>query len=264
MLVLVLPLGIAREFVILSEVYFPTTHWSLLAQATLSGETAGKQALEDLFRRYWSPIQQFIRGRGYNETEAEDLTQDFVVHLLEHSTLKKADRLRGRFRSFLLGALSRFLADEYDRRHAAKRGSGVAPISLEEEPALPVASEPAEILFDREWALVILENSLRALRKEFESGDASRRFAVLGRFLPGSLDVPTYEEASAQLGLTLPALKSELHRLRLRFKTLVRQEIAATVSAPHEIDEEMNYLQQILIAKDNDLTVSQKPPPPVS
>ena len=123
--------------------YFPTTHWSLLAQATLGGETAGRQALEDLFRRYWSPLQQFIRARGYNVTEAEDLTQDFVLHLLEHSTIKRADRLRGRFRSFLLGALVRFLADEYDRRHARKRGSGMAHISLEEEPALPMPSEPA-------------------------------------------------------------------------------------------------------------------------
>jgi RNA polymerase sigma-70 factor (ECF subfamily) len=236
----------------------------LLAQATLSGESAGRKALEDLFRRYWSPLQQFIRGRGYNETEAEDLTQDFLLHLLEHSTLKRADRLRGRFRSFLLGALGRFLSDEYDRRHAVKRGSGMAPISLEEEPGLATSSEPDEILFDREWALVILENSLRALREEFESGDNAKRFAVLGRFLPGSVDVPSYEEAAAELGLTLPALKSELHRLRLRFKTLVRQEVASTVSAPHEIDEEMNYLQQVLIAKGNDLNVSQKPPPAVS
>ena len=246
------------------HMYFPTTHWSLLAQATLSGETAGRQALEVLFRRYWSPIQQFIRGRGYNETEAEDLTQDFVVHLLEHSTLKRADRLRGRFRSFLLGALVRFLADEYDRRHARKRGSGVAHIGLEDEPALAVSSEPAEILFDREWALVILENGLHALRQEFETANDPIRFAVLGRFLPGSLDVPTYEEAAAQLGLTLPALKSELHRLRHRFKMLVRQEVASTVSAPHEIDEEMNYLQQILIDKGNDLNVSPKPPPAIS
>src|SRR5437588_115840 len=154
--------------------YFPTTHWSLLAQATLSGETAGRQALEELFRRYWSPLQQFIRARGYNETEAEDL------------------------------------------------------------------------------------------RQEFEAVNDPKRFAVLGRFLPGSLDVPTYEEAAAQLGLTLPALKSELHRLRHRFRTLVRQEVASTVSAPHEIDEEMSYLQQVLLDKGNDLNFSQKPPPAVS
>jgi RNA polymerase sigma-70 factor (ECF subfamily) len=244
--------------------YFPTTHWSLLAKATLSGETKGRQALEELFRRYWSPIQQFIRARGYNETEAEDLTQDFVVHLLEHSTLKRADRLRGRFRSFLLGALARFLADEYDRRHALKRGSGVTPISLDEEPAVPVSVESSEMLFDREWAMVILENGLCALRQEFESANDPKRFAVLSRFLPGSLDVPSYEEAAAQLGLTLPALKSELHRLRQRFKILVRQEVASTVSAPHEIDEEMNYLQRILIDKGNDFSFSQKPPPAVS
>lgn len=240
--------------------YFPTTHWSLLAQATLGGETAGRQALEDLCRRYWSPLQQFIRVRGRSEAEAQDLTQEFILHLLEHSTLKKADRSRGRFRSFLLGALVRFLGDENDRRHAQKRGSGAVHLSIDEEPALAVSSEPDAILFDREWALVILENGLRALRQEFESGDGPKRFAVLGRFLPGSLEAPTYDEAAAQLGVSLPALKSELHRLRHRFKTLVRQEIASTVSAPHEIDEEMNYLQQVLMDKGNDLNVSQKPP----
>ena len=241
------------------DVYFPTTHWSLLARATLSGETAGRQALEDLCRRYWSPLQRFIRARGYGEAEAQDLTQEFLLHLLEHSTLKRADRLRGRFRSFLLGALVRFLGDEYDRRHAQKRGSGAVHLSLDEEPALATASEPDGILFDREWALVILESGLRALRQEFESGDGARRFAVLSRFLPGSLEPLTYEEAAAQLGLSLPALKSELHRLRQRFKALVRQEVASTVSAPHEIDEEMNYLQQVLMEKSNDLSLSQKP-----
>jgi len=226
----------------------------------LSGETAGRQALEDLCRRYWSPLQRFIRARGYGEAEAQDLTQDFLLHLLEHSTLKKADRLRGRFRSFLLGALVRFLGDDYDRRHAQKRGSGAVHLSLEEEPGLGVSSEPAGILFDREWAIVILENALRAVRQEFESAGDSKRFSVLSRFLPGSLEPLTYDEAAAQLALSLPALKSELHRLRQRFKTLVRQEVASTVSAPHEIDEEMNYLQQVLMDKSNDLSVPQKPP----
>src|SRR5215212_4913074 len=106
--------------------YFPTTHWSLLAKASLSGQMPAREALEELCRRYWSPLRQFIRWRGYTESEADDLTQEFVLHLLKHSTLNKADRLRGRFRSFLLGALTRFLADERDRRQAQKRGRGLA------------------------------------------------------------------------------------------------------------------------------------------
>src|ERR1051326_8844173 len=96
--------------------YFPTTKWNLLADASANGETAASQALEDLCRRYWTPLQRFIRSRGYSEVEANDLTQEFILHLIKHSTLKKADPLRGKFRSFLCGALVRFLADEYDRQ----------------------------------------------------------------------------------------------------------------------------------------------------
>jgi len=239
-------------------VYFPTTHWSLLAQATLTGETAGRQALEELCRRYWSPLHRFIRARGHTQSEAEDLTQEFLLHLLEHSTLKKADRLRGRFRSFLLGALSRFLGDEHDRKQAQKRGGGAAHVSLDDSPEVAGATGPGAVFFDREWALVVLENALRTVQDEWEAGHGEKRFAVLRRFLPGSLEPPSYEEAAAQLGLGLPALKSELHRLRQRFKAVVRQEIAATVSAPHEIDEEMDHLQQVLMDKGNDPVAESK------
>src|SRR5262245_37525296 len=141
--------------------YFPTTQWSLLAQATVSGDPAGREALEDLCRRYWSPLYQFIRARGYSEAEAKDLTQEFLLHLLEHSTLQKADRLRGRFRSFLCGALVRFLWDADDKRRAQKRGGGAAHVELDSAAVEAQATLPEnELLFDREWALVILENAL--------------------------------------------------------------------------------------------------------
>jgi len=245
--------------------YFPTTHWSLLARASLSGESASRQALEELCRRYWSPLHQFIRLRGYRDTEAQDLTQEFILHLLEHSTLQKADRLRGRFRSFLLGALVRFLADEYDRRRAQKRGSGAIHVSLEDaEHGLPAMSDPGAGTFDREWALVILENALQAVQGEFEKDSRTKQFEILRDFLPGALAPPSYDEAAAKLGLSLPALKSELHRLRQRFKLLVRQEVANTVSAPHEIDDEMAYLQQVLMDRSHNFDASVKPPPPVS
>lgn len=243
--------------------YFPTTHWSVLAQASLSGESGARQALEDLCRRYWSPLKQFIRSRGYNEAEAEDLTQEFLLHVLEHSTLKRADRRVGRFRSFLLGALSRFLADAYDKRQAQKRGGGVAHISVEaHEPNLEIPAEENAIAFDREWALVILENALKGVAQEWEGSES--RFAVLRRFLPGALETPSYETAAAQLQLSVPALKSELHRLRQRFKALVRQEIANTVSAPHEIEQEMSYLQQVLMDRGNEFRGNQEPPAFVS
>jgi DNA-directed RNA polymerase specialized sigma24 family protein len=244
--------------------YFPTTQWTLLARASLNAETAGRQALEELCRRYWSPLNQFIRARGYTEAEAQDLTQEFLLHLLEHSTLQRAERSRGKFRSFLLGALVRFLADEYDRRHAQKRGQGARHLSVEDE-AVDLAAPPdSVIVFDREWALVILENAVRGVQEEFEAGGSMTRFEVLRHFLPGSLEAPPYEQAAAQLGLSLPALKSELHRLRRRFKELVRQEVANTVSAPHEIDEEMDHLQAVLMDRGNDPRANAKPSPPFS
>jgi RNA polymerase sigma-70 factor (ECF subfamily) len=245
-------------------VYFPTTQWTLLAQASLNGETAARQALEDLCRRYWSPLYHFIRVRGFGETEAEDLTQEFILHLIEHSTLQRVDRLRGRFRSFLCGALVRFLADERDRRQAQKRGSGAVHISLDNENAEVAATSESDLFFDREWALAILENALRVVREECESRNAAKEFAVLRHFLPGSVNTPNYEAAAGQLSLSLPALKSELHRLRQRFKAVVRQEVASTVSAPHEIDQEMNHLQQVLMDKGSDFGASAKPSPPVS
>src|SRR5438132_7851613 len=245
--------------------YFPTTQWTLLARASLNGETQSRQALEELCRRYWGPLQQFIRSRGYTETEAEDLTQEFLLHLLEHSTLQRAERMRGKFRSFLLGALMRFLADEYDRRRAQKRGSGTAPLPLDKhEEEAAGALEPGAIFFDREWALAVLENALRTAQGEFETGGGASLFAVLRRFLPGSLEAPSYEEAATQLGLSQSALKSELHRLRQRFKTLVRQEVANTVSAPHEIDEEMKHLQEVLMDRGHNFGANVKPSPPLS
>src|SRR5712691_5099032 len=177
--------------------YFPTTQWSLLARASLNGETTARQALEDLCHRYWLPLHKYIRSRGYTEVEAQDLTQEFFLHLMEHATLKRADPLRGRFRSFLLGALIRFLRDQRERRQAKKRGGGALHLNLDEEalPALAANTEPAVVLFDREWALVILEEALRRLHGECQP-DLEARFAVLRGFLPGSLQVPNYESAA--------------------------------------------------------------------
>jgi RNA polymerase sigma factor (sigma-70 family) len=230
--------------------YFPTTQWSLLARASLNGETTAREALEELCRRYWSPLHQFIQSRGHSESEAQDLTQDFILHLIEHSSLKRADRLRGKFRSFLLGALVRFLANDYKRRRAQKRGAGEVHLVLDDNPDLACAIPPDAVLFDREWAEALLENAMRLVESEYDTRKGE--FAVLRRFLPGSLEVPTYEEAAAQLRLSLPALKSELHRLRLRIRDAVRDEIASTVSAPHEIDEEVAYLHEVLMDKGNE------------
>jgi RNA polymerase sigma-70 factor (ECF subfamily) len=243
------------------KMYFPTTKWTLLAQASVNGETAAREALESLCRRYWTPLYRFIRARGYPEPEAQDLTQEFLLHLLEHSTLKNADRLRGRFRSFLCGALIRFLSDQYDRRQALKRGGGALHLHFDEQSTGSGAtSDPGAIFFDREWAGAILTNALRVVEADYDG----RQFAVLRQFLPGSVASPTYEKAAAEVGVSVPALKSELHRLRLRFKAIVRQEIAGTVSAPHETDAEMEHLQKVLMDRGNDLETNLKPTPPTS
>jgi DNA-directed RNA polymerase specialized sigma24 family protein len=243
-----------EDFADKEPMYFPTTQWSLLAQASASGQTAARQALEELCARYWSPLNRFIRARGYASAEAEDLTQEFLLHVLEHSMLQRVDPLRGKFRSFLLGALVRFLADEYDRRRAQKRGGGAVPVSLDEPGPKNLATvEPGALLFDREWAMALLEHALMALEQEFSAAAKRQPFEVLRRFLPGSLETPSYETAAQQLGLSLPALKSEVHRLRARFNLLVRQEVGATVSAPHDIDEEMEYLHQVLMDRGSEL-----------
>jgi len=235
---------------------FPTTHWSLLAKASLDGNTEGRKALEELCRRYWAPIHQFIRSRGTTDPLAEDLTQEFVLHVIEKSVFNRANRLQGRFRSFLLGALVRFLADKADQRAALKRGGGVRQVSLDADAAVEseaaLASMDDALAFDREWALTILETALGRVRHEYDQARRARAFAVLKSFLPGVGTPPSYEQAAEQAGLTVPALKSEIHRMRRRFRALVREEVALIVSAPHEIDAEMIYLQHVLMDKGNE------------
>jgi len=244
---------------------FPSTNWSLLARTTLEGQAEARAALEELCRRYWSPLRHFIQRRGFSETEAQDVTQDFLLHLLKGNSLQRADRERGRFRSFLLGALMHFLADEYDRRQAQKRGAGVLPVPLEDGTDKLADPGPADASsFDREWALAILENALLRLEGEFAESGKTATFAGLRSFLPGALETPGYDVAAAQLGLSLPAFKSEVHRARQRFKLLVREEVTATVSLPHEIESEITHLQQVLMDPGTDLRVRLKPSPPVS
>jgi RNA polymerase sigma-70 factor (ECF subfamily) len=229
--------------------YFPTTHWTLLARATLSGESAGRQALEDLCRRYWSPLFQFIRVRGHTEAEAKDLTQEFLLHLLEHSTLQRADRSRGRFRSFLCGALVRFLADAYDKNRAQKRGGQAVHTSLDDPKAQAegVATPQETIHFDRAWAVAILRTSLARAQKEYAESGREAVFVKLRLFLPGAGEPPSYEQAAAQCNLSVAAFTSELHRLRKRVRELTRDEVVQTVSAPHEIEGELDHLRHVLM-----------------
>jgi DNA-directed RNA polymerase specialized sigma24 family protein len=225
---------------------FPTTRWSLLAQATIHGDAMQREALAEFYRRYREPVVSYLR-RHQPEARADDLSQEFFLHLIENSTLQRADPLRGRFRSFLLGALNRFLARTRVHEAAAKRGSGEAALSLDAltlgagEPVVPAAVAEA---FDRDWARSLIVRVRCQLSSDWRGKAAD--LALLMRFLPGSVDTPAYEAAALTLGWSLARLKTEVFRLRQKFRDQVRQEVALTVETPHEIELEMAHLHLVL------------------
>jgi DNA-directed RNA polymerase specialized sigma24 family protein len=243
--------------------YFPSTHWSLLARASVNGETEAHAALGELCRRYWKPLNQFIRARGYGDAEAEDLTQEFLLHLLEHSTLRKPDPLRGKFRSFLLGALAHFLSHERARRLAQKRGGQQPHVSVELlETDKALGDEPLRekdvAAFDRAWALEIVRRALAAVTEDYAKSGRVELFEVLRSFLPGGNSPPPYEEAAARARMSLAAFNSEIHRLRRQFRECVYAEVTGTVSAPHEIDQEIAHLYRVLLDRGTDFGGAQE------
>ena len=226
---------------------FPTTRWSLLAQATIHGGARQAEALAEFYRRYHQPVADFIRRRGADRAQAEDLTQGFFVHLIESSTLQRADPSRGRFRAFPRGALPSFLARDRTRLEAGKRGGGEVPLSIESltpgagEPTVPAGVAEA---FDREWARDLLARARHGLATEWRGEPEA--LAVLMHFLPGAVETPPYAQAAETLGWTLARLKTEVFRLRQQFRERVRAEVALTVDAPHEIEAEMAHLHRVL------------------
>jgi len=226
---------------------FPTTRWSLLAQATVNGSAAQADALAEFYRRYREPVIAFIRQQPGLQERAEDLAQEFFVHLIEESTLRRADPAGGRFRSFLLGGAGAFLSRDRVKGAAAKRGGGAAPLSFDalagDGPAVPSAVART---FDRVWAHEVLALARREQAARWAARERSAELAGLAGFLPGTAAPPTYEAAAAALGWPLARLKTEVHRLRQEFRELVRAEVALTVDAPHEIEAEMNHLHAVL------------------
>ena len=227
---------------------FLTTHWSVVlgaGQRDLAGATA---ALERLCRTYWYPIYAFVRRRGADQHEAEDLTQAFFAFLLEKDTLKKVDRQKGKFRTFLLAALTNFLANEWDKRQTLKRGGQRQIISLDEAAAEglylrePTDSLTPEKLFERRWASTVVEQVLARLKQEYVEGGKADLFAKLESALTGEVAAGAYAEWASALGTSEGAVKVALHRIRRRFGELLRSEIAHTVSSPEEIDDEIRHL----------------------
>jgi len=229
---------------------FPTTRWTLLAHATLHGDEAGREALARMCEGYRRPVEMFLASRGHASHEIEDLTQEFFLRWLKSRAWKRADRVRGKFRTFMLGALNHLLAHDAAKKRAMKRGGGEAVLSLDDdffEDELPkeIATSGGEH-FDRGWAVALVNHALAALRAEFLARDKKREFEVLRQFLPGCDAPPSLEEAAAALGTNVNAFKAALHRLRERFRELLRTEVARTVSAPHEVEEELQYLRSML------------------
>lgn len=230
---------------------FRSTHWSVVAQAAGLGDGGKTQALETFCRTYWYPLYAHVRRRGYGEDEAKDLTQGFFARMLEKNYLGEADRARGRFRTFLLSALNNYLANEWDRATAAKRGGNRAIVSFdgldpEERYRLePLDERTPESLFDRHWAEALLASVLIRLRAEFEGGPRSVAFDALKPFLVGD-DGVSYADLAATLGVAETGARSAVHRLRRRYRDLMREAIADTVSGPAEIEDEIRHLVSCL------------------
>jgi RNA polymerase sigma factor (sigma-70 family) len=227
---------------------FTTTQWSVVLEVRHTDPQRALAALEKLCGRYWYPLYAFIRRRGHGPHDAEDLTQSFFAHLLGKNALGHVDRSKGLFRTFLLAALVNFLNDQHDRRQAIKRGGGTPIISWEELTAEerykqePAGSLTPEKLFERRWALTLIEAVLLRLRQEYEAGGKQELFRQLEPCLTGEVSPGFYDEAAVRLAMNPGAVRVALHRLRRRLGELLRSEVAHTVSRPEEVEAEIRNL----------------------
>ena len=238
--------GEPREFV--------TTRWSLILSAANLGseEQKAREALAELCRNYWRPIFSFVRARGYSVEDAQDLTQDFFVKILENEWLEQANPTRGRFRSLLLRSLQNFLINASERTNARKRGGEVDFISwddwMREAPsqlsisAQGLESLPPERIFDFNWATTVVEHALQRLREECESKGKLWLFQALSPHLTDVRDEVSHAKLSTELGMADTAVKKQLHNMRQRYRSLLRAEVAQTVENPAEVDDEIRYL----------------------
>jgi len=230
--------------------WFTTSHWSLILRAGEEPDSASRHAREQLFTKYWYPLYAFARRRGHPHESAQDLTQGFFLHLLEKDCLKAADPNRGRFRSFLLSAFKNFLANEWNRSTALKRGGGIPALPLdgarERYEIGPNGPASPESDFDREWAVSLVSKALHDLEEEMREAGSEGRFAMLKDYLTGDSPARPYRDVGAELGLSESAVKVAVHRMRRRLGTLLRNEIAQTVSDVAMVEDELRHLMQAL------------------
>jgi len=233
---------------------FATTHWSVVLAAGEGESAQATEALERLCRTYWYPLYAYVRQRGHQPQDAQDLTQGFFAALLAGNYLARADRERGRFRTFLLTAFDNFLHNEHDRTTALKRGGGREIVSWEEHIAegryareLAGGLSPEQI-YEKRWAATLLERVLARLRAEFEETERRELFDQLKPHLWGEDDATPYAQLATRLNMTVSAVKVTVHRLRRRYREVLREEIAQTVADPAEIDGEIQYLIRVTSA----------------
>lgn len=227
---------------------FRTTHWSVVVRAGREGDTEAAEALGELCHAYWYPLYAFARRQGHIPAEAEDLTQGFFAWLLEKGSVNKADQEKGRFRTFLLTLFKRFQANEWNLQHAQKRG-GYQPIesldaawaesrfSLE-----PSHGEQPDVLFERQWALILLDQVITRLQREYAASGRSVLYEHLESCLVRGTGALPYREIASRLNLTEAAVKMAVQRLRARYREILREEIGKTVASPDEVEEEIQHL----------------------
>ncbi len=231
-----------------SDAWFVTTHWSLVLSARAGDSPQSAAALETLCRTYWFPLYAYVRRQGRAAHDAQDLTQGFFARLLQKDYLQAAAREKGKFRTFLLVAFKRFLANEWDREHAQKRGGFTPVVSIDQELAESrFAAEPAhsiqpDVLFDRQWAMTLLDQTMRQLQAEYVASGRAKLFEYLQSCLAREESALPYAEIATRLNLTEAAVKMAVHRLRARYREILRAEIAHTVSGPEEVEEEIRHL----------------------
>ena len=238
----------AKNFSQAGDGRFATTHWSVVLRAGKPKAPGYQDALQTLCRSYWYPLYVFIRRQGYTNQQAEDYTQAFFCRILEKKVLGMADSKRGKFRSFLLSTLKNFLADEHDRARAQKRGGGRKILSIDFKGAEnQYTLEPAdtlspEKLFDKSWALTVLDRTMTRLKTELSSQGKQDLFDHLKIYLTAGKSAISYRDKAAQLDMTEGNIRTAVHRLRRRYRKLLRDEIAQTVTNEGQIDEEIDEL----------------------
>jgi RNA polymerase sigma factor (sigma-70 family) len=230
---------------------FLTTHWSVVLTAAHSDSTQARDALAKLCQTYWHPLYAYVRRRGYSPQDAEDLTQGFFAQLLERNAVSTVNPEKGRFRSFLLASLNHFILDEWDKSRAQKRGAGKL-VSFDTEQAeswleqAPSATLTPEQAFELRWAITLLEQVYRRLEEEHRQEGRAELFEVLRTTLAGPGNSAPYAELGQRLSLNENAVKVAVHRLRQRYRALLRQTIAETVETEAEVEEELRYLLRIV------------------